>query len=303
MSPQSRTANIQRPSIAFPDAVITVRTKSDLRRQLSPWRSADERIAVVPTMGNLHEGHLSLIRVASAKADRVVATIFVNPTQFSGDEDFDDYPRSLRQDEDRLAGEGVDVLFAPDMATVYPFGLDYATRISVPILTDQLCGLGRPGHFDGVTSVVMRLFAIVQPDLAIFGQKDFQQQLVIGRMVADIGMPIEIVTAPVVREKSGLAMSSRNTYLEDEQREVAASIYRALQDTSDKLQVNANGFDDLETQALRKIERSGLRPEYFAIRNSENLERPGSTCKNFVVLAAAHLGSVRLIDNVLIKTK
>ena len=180
---------------------------------VSGWRSGGERVAVVPTMGNLHDGHLSLVRIAKVHADRVVVTLFVNPTQFGEGEDFATYPRSLDRDTQILHEIGADALFAPDVRTIYPFGVENATRVSVPGLADDLCGAGRPGHFDGVTTVLTRLFTLSQPDVAVFGQKDYQQQLVVRRLVEDFGLPIEIVTAPIVREPDGLAMSSRNSNL------------------------------------------------------------------------------------------
>lgn len=274
----------------------------DLRQLLSNWRGRDESIAIVPTMGNLHDGHLSLVRAATSAADRVVVTIFVNPTQFGDGEDFDSYPRSMEQDSAILSDENVDLLFAPDVATIYPFGIDGATRVSVLGLADEFCGVGRPGHFDGVTSVVMRLFALVQPDIAVFGQKDYQQQLIIRRMVEDIGLPIEIVTGPIVREVNGLAMSSRNSHLDDHERQVAAAIYRVLRSTGNDLQTDTSGFATLETSALAELQQAGLQPEYFAIRSAENLAEPNATTSNFVILAAARIGAVRLIDNVLVNT-
>ena len=183
--------------------------RTELAALVSGWRSAGERIAVVPTMGNLHEGHLSLVRLAQANADRVIVTLFVNPTQFGDGEDFEIYPRTLQQDTRLLQALNIDVLFAPDVQTVYPFGIENATRVSVPGLSDDLCGSSRPGHFDGVTTVVIRLLTLTQPDIAVFGQKDYQQQLVIRRMVEDLGLPLEIISGPIVREPDGLAMSSR----------------------------------------------------------------------------------------------
>ncbi len=244
-----------------------IRTRSDLQQQLALWRAAGDRIAVVPTMGNLHDGHLSLVCIAGANADRVVVTLFVNPTQFGADEDFETYPRTFEQDTAMLRAEEVDLLFAPGIETLYPYGLEAATRIAVPEIADEFCGAGRPGHFDGVASVVMRLFALLQPDVAVFGQKDYQQQLVIRRMVADIGLPIEIIIGPIIREASGLAMSSRNVRLSNEQRKIAALLYGVLQDAADELSV------------------------------------PDSRGSEFVILTACRLGSVRLIDNVVVETR
>jgi pantoate--beta-alanine ligase len=252
-------------------------------------------------MGNLHEGHLSLVRLAKTLAERVVVSVFVNPTQFGAGEDFDSYPRTLPEDTQKLSDESIDLLFAPDVQAIYPFGVANATRVSVPGLTDEFCGAGRPGHFDGVSSVVMRLFALIQPDVAVFGQKDYQQQLVIRRMVEDIGLPIEVTTGAVVRETNGLAMSSRNSYLSDEDRETAAGLYRVLQQTGDRLQGGREDYAALATEALTGLENAGLQPEYFAIRNSTDLSIPDSTCHEFVILVGARVGGVRLIDNVIVK--
>lgn len=228
-----------------------VSDKQDLRQAVSAWRATGERVAVVPTMGNLHEGHLSLVRKARENAARVVVTVFVNPTQFGPDEDFDVYPRSLDSDSTKLAENRADLLFVPDVATVYPFGIEQATRVIVPAMTDRLCGASRPGHFDGVTSVVARLFALVQPDVAVFGQKDFQQQLIIRRMVDDLSLPIDILVAPVVREADGLAMSSRNAYLDNGDRAAAAAIYQVLTDAAEQLRNGNRDFAAIEAGAAR----------------------------------------------------
>jgi len=251
-------------------------------------------------MGNLHAGHLSLVRLAKKQAERVVVTVFVNPMQFGAGEDFDAYPRTLAEDTLKLRDEEVDLLFAPDVQTVYPFGVENATRISVPGLTDEFCGAGRPGHFDGVTSVVLRLFALVQPDIAVFGQKDYQQQLVIRRMIDDIGLPIEVTTGAVVREANGLAMSSRNSYLSAEDRETAAGLYRVLRRTGDRLQEGQENHAVLATAALKNLQGAGLQPEYFAIRDASDLSVADDACREFVILAAARIGAVRLIDNIVV---
>lgn len=276
-------------------------TKSDLRDKIAQWRKEDDRIAVVPTMGNLHEGHLSLVRLAKTLANRVVVTVFVNPTQFGVDEDFDSYPRTLPEDAQKLGDESIDLLFAPDVRVIYPFGIANATRVRVPGLTDEFCGAGRPGHFDGVTSVVMRLFALVQPDVAVFGQKDYQQQLVIHRMVDDIGLPIEVVTGAIVREANGLAMSSRNSHLSDDGRESAAELHRVLQETGDRIMDGREDFAALATAAMTSLKNAGVQPEYFSIRNSTDLSIPDASCHEFVILVAARVGEVRLIDNIVMR--
>ena len=192
-----------------------ISTTAALREELSDWRHSGDHIALVPTMGNLHDGHLSLVRLARKHAERVVVSIFVNPTQFAEGEDFEGYPKSLERDRRRLSRLHTDLVFVPDLETMYPFGIDNATSVTVPVLTDDLCGSFRPGHFDGVTSVVSRLFSLVQPDVAVFGQKDYQQQLVICRLTEDLSLPIKIICGPTQREEDGLALSSRNQYLSD----------------------------------------------------------------------------------------
>jgi len=278
--------------------VITDR--EELREQLREWRRAGEEIALVPTMGNLHEGHMSLLAVARENAERVVVTIFVNPTQFGEGEDYDDYPRTLERDKRHLKRAKVDVLFVPSVETIYPFGADTATSVNVPVLTEEFCGLHRPGHFDGVTSVVSRLFSIVQPDVAIFGQKDFQQQLVIRRMVADMHLPIRIISGQTVREDDGLAMSSRNQYLTEAERGVAPRLYAALQDIGKSLQAGNDDYADLEQKALADLEACGFEPEYVSIRRAENLTAPDRDTDQLVILAAANLGNARLIDNIVV---
>jgi pantoate--beta-alanine ligase len=267
------------------------------------WRLRGDRVAVVPTMGNLHDGHMSLVRRALQVAERTVVTIFVNPTQFGEDEDFDTYPRTLQQDCERLGDAGVHLVFTPDVESMYPFGLADATRVIVPRLTRHFCGANRPGHFDGVTTVVMRLFALVQPDIAVFGQKDYQQQLVVRHMVQDIGLPIEIVTVPTVREPDGLAMSSRNAYLNEKERSVAAAIYAELQDAGEQLRQGNVAISTLEADANLRLRRAGLEPEYFAIRRASDLSPVIDNAGDYVLLAAARLGAVRLIDNILVSRR
>jgi pantoate--beta-alanine ligase len=274
--------------------------KQELREQLGQWRRAHEHIAIVPTMGNLHAGHISLVDAAREHAERVVVTVFVNPTQFGAGEDFDSYPRTIEKDRRRLKKTSADILFVPSVETMYPFGIENATRVIVPGLTEHLCGSFRPGHFDGVTTVVARLFALVQPDVAVFGQKDYQQQLVIRRMVADLSLPIGIVTAPTVREKDGLAMSSRNAYLAESERATAPELYRVLRSIGDDLQDGRRDFEALEEEALAGLGEAGFRPEYVAIRRALDLSMPDRDCDELVVLAAAHLGKARLIDNVVV---
>lgn len=277
-----------------------IEDKHELQEELAEWRHAREHVAIVPTMGNLHPGHISLIDVAKEHAERVVVTVFVNPTQFGEGEDFETYPRTFAKDTRRLKTVAADVLFAPSVETVYPFGIDNATAVTVPGLTEKFCGSFRPGHFDGVTTVVARLFALVQPDVAVFGQKDYQQQLVIRRMVEDLNLPVTICTAATIREDDGLAMSSRNAYLSDDERQKAPALYKTLAAIERQLRDGAGEFDALEKHASAELERAGFLPEYVAVRRAADLGLPGEGCRELVVLAAANLGQARLIDNVLV---
>jgi pantoate--beta-alanine ligase len=252
-------------------------------------------------MGNLHDGHASLIRIARRHADRVVVTVYVNPTQFGPGEDYASYPRTLEDDATRLRAENVDLLFAPDDTAVYPFGIDQATRVSIPELGDELCGAARPGHFDGVTSVVLRLFGLVQPNIAVFGQKDYQQQLIIRRMVEDLGLPLQIELAPIVREPSGLAMSSRNGFFSNTERTTAAALYQALRAAADELSAGNRKYAKLEANTMRALAAAQQSPEYVAIRQSSDLARPSANCQNLIVLGASRVAGVRLIDNIIVK--
>lgn len=275
-------------------------SKSELQEQILDWRRHDEHVAVVPTMGNLHAGHVSLVELAREHAERVVVTVFVNPTQFGPGEDFENYPRSVERDKRRLQTVNTDVVFVPDVGTLYPFGLENATQVTVPGLSENFCGSFRPGHFDGVTSVVARLFALVQPDVAVFGQKDYQQQLVIRRMVEDLGLPINIITAPTVREDDGLAMSSRNSYLSDEERARAPKIHEIMESAGEALQSGKRNFEELESIASDALSEAGFKVEYVAIRRALDLSIPNRDCDELVILVAAHLGKARLIDNIVV---
>lgn len=277
-----------------------IKEKQALQDLLDGWRHHDDHVALVPTMGNLHDGHLSLIELAREHAERVIVTVFVNPTQFDEDEDFDEYPRTMERDTRRLKKIGADVLFAPEVEAIYPFGIKESTVVSVPALTRNFCGASRPGHFDGVTSVVARLFALVQPDTAVFGQKDYQQQLIIRHMTQDLGLPIRIITAPTVREEDGLAKSSRNQYLSDEERAVAPQLFQSLDAIGQDLQNGKRNFKELEKRATKELKAAGFQPEYVAVRRAQNLGPPNRDCDEVVVLAAAVLGQARLIDNVVV---
>jgi len=271
-----------------------------LRARLAGWRAEGQRIALVPTMGNLHDGHVALMQQARALAGRVVATVFVNPTQFGPGEDYSRYPRTLAADQARLAGADVDLLFAPSAEEMYPRGAASATRVSVPDLSTILCGASRPGHFDGVTSVCCRLFTIVQPDWAVFGQKDYQQLVILRRMVADLHLPLVITPGATVRATDGLALSSRNQYLSASERERAPALYRTLVAARERLLAGDRECPRLEAAGIAALLAAGLHPEYFAIRRAVDLSPPAAGDSALVILAAARLGRARLIDNLLL---
>ena len=267
-----------------------------LRDQVRAWRAAGERVAFVPTMGNLHAGHLTLIAEARRAASRVVSSIFVNPMQFGPSEDLDAYPRTLEQDRAGLERAGCDLLFAPAVATIYPRGSAEQTRVEVPGLSEILCGASRPGHFRGVATVVCKLFNLVQPDVALFGEKDYQQLLVIRRMVEDLALPIEIRGVPTVREADGLAMSSRNGYLTADERERAPALHRTLHAAGEAL-MESVPIDRVEMDAAAALSAAGLRPDYVSVRVAEDLRPAGPGDRELIILAAAYLGRARLIDN------
>jgi len=273
---------------------------SELRQQIGEWRRGGERIAFVPTMGNLHAGHLSLVARASELGQRVVVSIFVNPLQFGEGEDLGAYPHTPREDEAQLIAAGVDLLFRPQEGEVYPHGRSGQTFVEVPGISDILCGASRPGHFRGVATVVAKLFNLVQPDVACFGEKDYQQLTVLRRMVSDLNMPVELVGVPTKREADGLAMSSRNGYLSPEERLIAPALYQTLLQLAERVKKGEREWGLLESEAGRQLERSGLRPDYISIRCADDLEPPSKDDTRLVILAAAYLGRARLIDNLLI---
>ncbi len=278
------------------------RTRDALRAAGHRWREAGEKIAFVPTMGNLHAGHLSLVTAAAAEAPRVVVSIFVNPLQFAPGEDFDTYPRTLDADLEALSGIGVDVVFAPAVAEMYPTGPDPATRVRMTGLSDILCGRSRPGHFDGVTTVVAKLFNIVQPDSAIFGEKDYQQLAIIRRMVADLCFPVTVIGHPTQREADGLAMSSRNQYLTADERLLAPELHRTLEAAAAAVSASpeaeiAGRIVAIQQAAMDNLARFGFEPEYVEIRDAGTLAVPGEESRQLVILAAGRLGAARLIDN------
>lgn len=271
-----------------------------LREVIQRQKQWHKKIAFVPTMGNLHKGHLELVKLARNKADFVVASIFVNPMQFGEGEDFDKYPRTHEEDKQQLMAHGCDLLFLPTVATMYPLAHDQQTRVEVPGLSDMLCGASRPGHFVGVSTVVCKLFNMVQPGMAIFGEKDFQQLMVIRRMVNELSMPIEIVGAPIVREKDGLAMSSRNAYLDKQQRKIAPGLYAELQAIGEAITTGSRDFKELQKLASKKLNKAGFTTDYIAIRRQSDLLEPQNDDGQLVILAAAYLGSTRLIDNLVV---
>lgn len=278
-----------------------VSTTEALREQLTEWRHAGDHIALVPTMGNLHDGHLSLVTLARKHAERVVVSVFVNPTQFGEGEDYEEYPRSLERDKRLLKRLNTDLLFVPDVETMYPFGVDNATSVTVPVLTEEFCGSFRPGHFDGVTTVISRLFSLVLPDVAVFGQKDYQQQLVIRRLVEDLSLQIEIICGPTQREQDGLALSSRNQYLDEDQRAIAPQLYATLARVGKDLESGKRNYEKLEQRSVSELQKLGFEPEYVSIRRAGNLAIPDRDNDELVVLAAARLGTTRLIDNILVR--
>jgi pantoate--beta-alanine ligase len=277
--------------------MITVNTASELRAQITRWRQKGQRIALVPTMGNLHNGHFSLITLARQHADRVVASVFVNPTQFGPREDFSTYPRTLAQDEAGLSANQCDLLFAPAVEEMYPFGSAASVRVEVPGVSEPLEGALRPGHFAGVATVVTKLFNLIQPDIAVFGRKDYQQLLVIERLVEDLRLPIEIIGAPIQREASGLAMSSRNQYLTGEERAHAATIYATLIAMREGI-LAGQTIPEVERQAQNRLQAAGFEPDYAVVRRAVDLLEPGAgRDSGLIALIAARLGRTRLIDN------
>ena len=282
----------------MPAPLPIVRTVAELRAQVAAWRGAGERIGLVPTMGALHEGHLSLVELARRHAGRTVASVFVNPTQFGPSEDFDAYPRGEARDAELLAGAGCDLLYAPAAGEMYPQG--FATAVTVSSVSEPLDGAARPGHFAGVATVVAQLLTQVTPDVAVFGEKDYQQLLVISRLARDLDLPVEIVGAPTARAPDGLALSSRNAYLSAAEREAAPAMQAALQDARGRL-VEGKTIEQVELTGRAALERAGFgQIDYFEVRNAETLQRfegpqPDGPVR---LLAAAKLGRTRLIDNI-----
>lgn len=270
---------------------------AELRETVTRWRLARESIAFVPTMGNLHMGHASLMSAAHLHGRRVISSIFVNPMQFGPSEDFSAYPRTPDDDGNLLREYGVDALFHPTVEEMYPAGSVGSTVIDVPGLTDILCGVHRPGHFQGVATVVVKLLSLVQPDVAIFGEKDYQQLTVIRRVVDDLNLPVRIVGAPTVRAEDGLALSSRNRYLSPQERAAAPAIYRALDKARRRIEAGDTDYAGMQTEGLAAMNAAGIKPDYFEIRTAARLALPTPADVHVVALAAGRLGKARLIDN------
>jgi pantoate--beta-alanine ligase len=269
----------------------------DLREIRRTWQNSAKVIAFVPTMGNLHQGHLNLVREAKKQADIVVVSIFVNPMQFGPDEDLEAYPRTLQNDSRLLESLGVDVLFMPNASDIYARGLEQQTFVEVPGLSYMICGASRPGHFRGVATIVCKLFNMVQPNLAFFGEKDFQQLQVIKAMVTDLSMNLKVFGVTTTREDDGLAMSSRNQYLRGTDRNLAPTLYEKMQQLASEIQTGRRDFSKLTQEYKSQLSKLGFNPDYLEIRNAENLLQPSHEDQDLVLLAAAFLGKTRLIDN------
>lgn len=276
----------------------TLHTIAELRQALAEERAAGKRIGLVPTMGNLHDGHLQLVHQANRSADVVVSSIFVNPLQFGTGEDLDKYPRTLEEDKAKLVEAGCHYLFAPSDKEVYPHGRDNQTIVAVPKLSKHHCGASRPGHFEGVATVVCKLFGIVQPDMAVFGEKDFQQLQVIRQMTEDLYLPVEIQGAPIARDERGLALSSRNGYLTEQEYQIAPTLNQTLRETKAAIEAGERDFAALQETAQQKLEAVGFRRDYFNICRQQDLQLATAADTKLVILAAGHLSRARLIDNI-----
>lgn len=276
----------------------TYSTAASVRSALGAAKQAGKTVAFVPTMGNLHEGHLQLVRRARQLADVVVVSIFVNPLQFGASEDLSTYPRTIAADKEKLFAEGTQFLFLPTVDEIYPEGMDSHSKVTVPELSETHCGASRPGHFTGVTTIVNKLFNIVQPNIAVFGQKDFQQLSVIRKMVSDLCMPVEIVGVATARSEDGLALSSRNGYLNARHRKVAPLLHQVLQEARDAIACGYDSYRDLELHAQATLREGGFEPDYFSVCDARTLREVSINTEEIVILAAAKLGDTRLIDNV-----
>ncbi|WP_225085489.1 pantoate--beta-alanine ligase [Pectobacterium colocasium] len=277
--------------------MLIIETPLLLRREVRRWRQERKRIALVPTMGNLHDGHMTLVDEAKARADIVIVSIFVNPMQFERPDDLARYPRTLQEDCEKLNRRGADLVFAPSPDVVYPNGLESQTFVDVPGLSSMLEGASRPGHFRGVATIVSKLFNLVQPDLACFGEKDYQQLALIRQLVRDMGYDIDIIGVPIVRAKDGLALSSRNGYLSAEERQLAPKLYQLMMDLSAQLDNGERQIDTLLEQTAEKLRDAGFTPDELFIRDADTLQPLNAASTRAVILMAAWLGKARLIDN------
>ena len=277
--------------------MLTFESIAAVRQQVRAWRADGLTVGFVPTMGSLHLGHMSLLSAARFRADRVIASVFVNPLQFGPGEDFERYPRAPEEDARLLADAGCEALFLPGVDEIYPKGNSSTTRVSVRPLSEILEGAHRPGHFDGVATVVAKLFGIVQPDIAVFGEKDYQQLAIIRRMVADLEIPVEIIGAPTVRSADGLAMSSRNRYLSTDERALAPRIFATLKAAADRIHAGERNYTAISEWGAAELRAASMQPDYFEVRDSQTLLAPGPDSREVVILTAARLGRARLIDN------
>lgn len=277
--------------------MLIIETPLLLRQHIRRLRQEDKRVALVPTMGNLHDGHMKLVDEAKARADVVIVSIFVNPMQFDRPDDLVRYPRTLQEDCEKLNKRKVDYVFAPAVEEIYPQGLEGQTYVDVPGLSTMLEGASRPGHFRGVSTIVSKLFNLIQPDIACFGEKDFQQLALIRKMVADMSYDIEIVGVPIIRAKDGLALSSRNAYLTAEQRKIAPGLYNVMNSIAEKLIAGNRELQEIIAIAEQELNEKGFRADDIQIRDADTLQELTETSKRAVILAAAWLGQARLIDN------
>ncbi len=277
--------------------MLIIETLPLLRQHIRRLRQEGKRVALVPTMGNLHDGHMKLVDEAKARADVVIVSIFVNPMQFDRPDDLVRYPRTLQEDCEKLNKRKVDYVFAPAVEEIYPHGLEGQTYVDVPGLSTMLEGASRPGHFRGVSTIVSKLFNLIQPDIACFGEKDFQQLALIRKMVADMSYDIEIVGVPIIRAKDGLALSSRNAYLTAEQRKIAPGLYNVMNRIAEKLIAGNRELQEIIAIAEQELNEKGFRADDIQIRDADTLQELTETSKRAVILAAAWLGQARLIDN------
>ncbi|OUU78929.1 MAG: pantoate--beta-alanine ligase [Gammaproteobacteria bacterium TMED78] len=285
--------------------IFKIQNKADLLQQRDIWKKNNQSIALVPTMGNLHHGHMKLIETASKYGDKVVCTIFVNPTQFEKEEDLNSYPRTLKEDKKKIELQDIaDLIFFPTKDMIYPNRIDESTQIKLPSLSKDLCGKFRPNHFSGVASVLIRLINIITPDTMILGDKDLQQKILVSQMLQDMHYDhLKIISHPIVREQDGLAMSSRNSYLTIDERRVAPNLYKKLSEISQDIINGEENYDVLISNAKIGLEEDGFKIDYLTIRNYIDLKLPNNSKEELVIMCAAYLGKTRLIDNICFRAK